>query len=151
MNKKSSKRILALILALILLAATASAKKTDPAHEYDYVVEHKFTGAEVTAVPDELKEPDSRGGVVMRFPNMDFSKPDIDVSYANPKGIATELIYDEKGFYRYWVINQVRGQGVYAATKEQWLKIKPNRKYIFSALLWIDHDSLTSVTLLLKP
>lgn len=132
--------VMLLILSVLTTASAAFTKTVNPETEFDDMVSHKFTGAEVTAVPDELKEPDSRGGTVLRFPKLDFSKPGTEFTYGNDKGVANELIYDEKGFYRYWVINYIRGQGVYMHDPETWIEIKPNRKYVFSVLIWMDHD-----------
>lgn len=101
---------------------------------------HVFTGAPITKVPENLKEPDPRGGTVLRFPNMYFDRPGTEWLLPNDTG---EMRFVDQGggvgYHEYIVHDTTKSQGIYNTLLKWCTPIKPNRKYILSVLVWLDY------------
>lgn len=126
---------------------TSPAPETDTSDKnYDVsgVTAHKYTGKKVTAIPENLKKPDARGGVVLK-PNKgawDFSVKD-GVDYGSNRDVMQLEWMDlggGSGCYRYKITKTHKmSQAVYTRPADRTVfDMKPNRNYLVSILLWAD-------------
>ncbi len=146
-------RITAILAMITLVISTLTPvfaeidiDKTSPDYDVSWVTAHKYTGKPVTEIPQELLEPDLRGGVRLEQPEgFDFRKPDI--KYGTNRNVA-QLKYmkvGKTGFYEYTIEQQNLGsQSIYSNT---FVEIKPNRNYLVSVLMWTDFSRYTDANL----
>lgn len=104
------------------------------------ILAHKFTGAPVTAVPEELKTVDSRGGKIIAPTdgNLDFSKPDAPISGSAG---ANFVMTDEDSGTGYYKISPSTTEDTAIAGRYMY-PVKTNRNYLCSALVWLDFDRM---------
>ncbi len=113
-------------------------------------VKHVYTGTPIGKVPDELREPDPKGGKVMRMPGIDFGTnavEDWSPFYSSPNRTdrSSFKFVDQgggKGYHDYTVLAST-GQGLYFTDIKYAVPIKPNRKYVLSILVWLDYTRLS--------
>lgn len=151
MKRKIWIRVSAMLVAMITLISIFAiaygeevVDKTSPDYDVSHESDHKFSGAKVGPIPEELKEPDLRGGTKVQLPEgFDFTKPGI--AYGSNRNIA-QLEWvdlgDGTGCYKYDIAaHHLTSQQVYSRT---FSPIKPNRNYLISVLMWADFDRINS-------
>ncbi|MBQ4517349.1 MAG: hypothetical protein II997_02035 [Clostridia bacterium] len=112
--------------------------------DLSYVVSHRYTGAPVTAIPEELKTVDTRGGEIVEIPGLDFSKPnpEITVNY----GVMDYVPLDGGGGYHKARLQEGTTSHKLAVLSKNMAPAKINRNYLCSALVWLDFDRINEVT-----
>ncbi|MBQ4517348.1 MAG: hypothetical protein II997_02030 [Clostridia bacterium] len=104
------------------------------------IVAHKFTGAPVTVVPEELKTVNTRGGTIIAPTGgeLDFSKPEVPVSgSARADFVMTD---EDSGTGYYKISPSTENDGIMQG--KRMYPVKTNRNYLCSALVWLDFDRM---------